>query len=355
MSDMPTLWFCLVAAMIVGYVILDGFDLGAGAVHFFAGKTREERRAILGTIGPVWDGNEVWLIAAGGTLYFAFPALYATAFSGFYLPLMLVLWLLILRGLAIEFRNHIDSPVWTPFWDVIFAASSSLLAVVLGAALGNVMRGVPIDSEGRFFEPLWTDFKPGTGILDWYTVMVGLCSLAALTMHGGLWVALKTPEPVAGRARAIVARVWWWVLGLTGLITLFTMRLQPQVPANLARWPWGTLLPLLALAGLMGVPWFIARRADARAFLASTAYLTGMLASAAFGLYPYVLPASTVAERGLTVTNAAAGESGLRIGLVWWTIGMVLAVIYQVVVYRHFRGRVGIVGERGMEMGRETG
>src|SRR5258705_8581402 len=154
---METLWFCLVALMLAGYVILDGFDLGAGAVHFLVGKNREERRAVLGTIGPVWDGNEVWLIAAGGTLYFAFPVLYATAFSGFYLPLMIVLWLLILRGLSIELRNHIQNPIWGPFWDVVLAGSSSLLAVVFGAALGNVARGVPIDENGPFFEALWTD------------------------------------------------------------------------------------------------------------------------------------------------------------------------------------------------------
>ena len=344
---MPTLWFWLVAAMLIGYVILDGFDLGAGAVHYFAAKNSSERRAILSTIGPVWDGNEVWLIAAGGVLFFAFPALYATAFSGFYLPLMIVLWLLILRGLSIEFRNHIRSAVWTPLWDALFATSSVLLAVVFGAALGNVVRGVPLDAEGRFFEPLWTDFLPGsrTGILDGYTVLVGLGSLAALTMHGALWVALKTPEPIAGRARTIVARVWWAVLGLTGAITLATMSLQPQVSTNLARWPWGTVFPLLALAGLIGVPWFHARQADGRAFLASTAYLAGMLASAAFGIYPYVLPSSTEIARGLTVQAAAAGESGLRIGAVWWTIGMTLAVVYHVVVYRHFAGRVAIGAE----------
>jgi cytochrome bd ubiquinol oxidase subunit II len=339
---MATLWFWLVAAMIVGYVVLDGFDLGAGAVHFFAAKTSQERRSVLATIGPVWDGNEVWLLAAGGTLYFAFPALYATAFSGFYLPLMIVLWLLILRGLSIEFRNHIDSPAWTPLWDALFAGSSILLAVVFGAALGNVVRGVPIDAEGRFFEPLWTNFQPGTvaGILDWYTVTVGLASLAALTMHGALWVALKTHDPIAARARRIAARVWWAVLGLTALITVFTMQIQPQVSANLARWPSGMLFPLLALLGLIGVPWFLARRHDGRAFLASVAYLAGMLTSVVFGLYPYVLPASTGIERGLTIHNASAAESGLRIGAVWWTIGMILALAYHVFIYRHFAGRV---------------
>src|SRR5712675_1294870 len=141
---MGTLWFCLVAIMITVYVLLDGFDLGAGAIHLLVAKTDAERRQVLASVGPVWDGNEVWLIAGGGTLYFAFPALYAGAFSGFYLPLMIVLWLLILRGISIELRSHIESPIWKPFWDLIFGGSSALLALLYGAALGNVVRGVPL-------------------------------------------------------------------------------------------------------------------------------------------------------------------------------------------------------------------
>src|SRR5712691_11068956 len=173
---METLWFCLVAGMIATYVVLDGFDLGAGIVHLLIARTDGERRQVIGAIGPVWDGNEVWLLAAGGTLFFAFPALYASAFSGFYLPLMMVLWLLVLRGMALEFRHHISGPVWAPFWDVIFCFSSGLLAVFFGAALGNVVRGVPLDAQGRFFESLWTDFQlgPDSGILDWYTILIGV-------------------------------------------------------------------------------------------------------------------------------------------------------------------------------------
>src|SRR5258705_1660744 len=147
---MGTIWFWLVAIMIATYVLLDGFDLGTGAIHLFVAKTDHERRQVLASIGPVWDGNEVWLIAAGGTLYFAFPGLYASSFSGFYLPLMIVLWLLILRGIAIEFRSHIDSPVWKPLWDFVFSAASVLLSIFFGAALGNVIRGVPLDQKGEF-------------------------------------------------------------------------------------------------------------------------------------------------------------------------------------------------------------
>jgi cytochrome bd ubiquinol oxidase subunit II len=158
---METLWFSLVAVMIAIYVVLDGFDLGAGALHLLLAKTDAERRAVLASIGPVWGGNEVWLIAAGGTLYFAFPGLYASSFSGFYLPLMMVLGLLILRGISVEFRNHIENRVWAPLWGAIFCGATLLLAIFFGTALGNLMRGVPLDASGSFFLPLWTDFFRG--------------------------------------------------------------------------------------------------------------------------------------------------------------------------------------------------
>lgn len=339
---METLWFCLVAVMIAMYVVFDGLDLGAGIVHLLVARDDRERRMVLRSIGPVWDGNEVWLLAAGGTLYFAFPALYASSFSGFYLPLMMVLWLLILRGIAIEFRNHLEGPVWPPFWDVVFACSSVLLSIFFGAALGNVLRGVPLDAGGHFFEPLWTDWHPRgeTGILDWYTIPVGLAAFFALMLHGALWVALKTNDEVHERARMLVAPAWWGAVLLTTLVTLLTFRLQPQVPGNLAVRPWGYVFPALAVAGLLGVRWFVSRRAEARAFLASSAYLVGMLCSAAFGLYPYVLPSVGDPALGLTVETAAAAEHGLRIGLGWWIPGLLLVIAYFVFTYRQFAGKV---------------
>src|SRR5689334_14787033 len=176
---MGFIWFWLVAVMIVGYVVLDGFDLGVGVLHLFLVRNESERQATLHSIGPVWDGNEVWLLAGGGTLYFAFPLLYASSFSGFYLPLMMVLWLLMLRGLGLELRNHLDTDVWRNFFDFIFSLSSILLAIFFGAALGNVIRGVPLRPDGYFFEALWTNWRVGTdpGILDWYTVMAGVVAL----------------------------------------------------------------------------------------------------------------------------------------------------------------------------------
>ena len=339
---MGTLWFCLVAVMLAAYVVFDGFDLGAGIIHLLVAKTPEERRTVLQSIGPVWDGNEVWLLAAGGTLYFAFPPLYSSGFSGFYLPLMIVLWLLILRGTSIEFRNAVASPVWMPFWDVVFSLSSLLLAIFFGAALGNVVRGVPLDAQHRFFEPLWTNFRLGgdTGILDWFTVMVGLAAFFSLALHGALWVALKTEGAVHERSRALARPLWLGVAVFTLVITLVTFGVQPQVLHNLSTYPWGYVFPTLALLGLVLSGWFLFHHNDLKAFLASCAYLVGMLTSVVFGVYPYVLPASSSPDYALTIENAQASGYGLRVGLVWWIIGMALASGYFIFAYRHHSGKV---------------
>jgi cytochrome d ubiquinol oxidase subunit II len=313
-----------------------------GAIHLWIARRDAERRLVVRSIGPVWDGNEVWLLAAGGTLYFAFPALYASSFSGFYLPLMVVLWLLILRGAALEFRGHVDSPLWTWFWDVVFGGSSLLLAVFYGAALGNVVRGVPLDAEGRFFEPLWTTLTPGPhpGILDWYTILVAISALAALALHGALWLAVKTIGGFEERARRLAGRLWWTVLGLVIIITAASFHLQPHLLENFAAHAWGSVFPLIALAGLLGVKRFLGRRGDKGAFFSSSAFLVGMLASVAFGLHPYLLPASTDPRYGLTVEMAKTSAYGLRVGLIWWVVGMALATAYTVLAYRHFAGRL---------------
>lgn len=340
---MEMIWFCLVAVMIAMYVVLDGFDLGAGIVHLAVARTSAERRLVLRSIGPVWDGNEVWLLAGGGVLYFAFPALYASSFSGFYLPLMLVLWLLILRGIAIEFRNHIDSPVWKPLWDTVFSGASALLAVFFGAALGNVVRGVPLDGEGRFFLPLWTDFTtgPNAGILDWYTVTVGVAAFLTLMVHGALWVAMKTEGQVEARARRIARLGWWGVALMTVVITLASFAVQPQLRASFDARPWGYIFPLLALVGLMGMRFFT----GAQAFLSSGLFIVGMLTSAAFGVFPYVLPSNADPASGLTIYNAAAPAYGLKVGLAWFIPGMTLATGYFVYVYRNFAGKVRLEEE----------
>jgi cytochrome bd ubiquinol oxidase subunit II len=338
---MEMMWFVLAAFMLTGYVVLDGFDLGAGVVYFIAAKTDDERRLILRAIGPVWDGNEVWLLAAGGVLYFAFPQLYASSFSGFYLPLIIVVWLLMLRAVGIEFRAHIENRVWQDFFDVVFSVSSILLAVFFGAALGNVVRGVPLDSSGYFFEPLWTNFKlgPQTGILDWYTILTGVIGLVTLAAHGSYYVALKTDEDLGRRARGIALLCWPVQFFLTCISLVATYFIRPEVMVNYGKHAIGILVPIVVFASLGVMLWANPKGKEKLAFVASSLYITFMLVGAAFALYPVVLPARNH-QYDLTIYNTAAGIHGLSVGLVWWTLGAVLAVAYFVFVYRMFRGKV---------------
>lgn len=340
---METLWFYLVAGMIAIYVVLDGFDLGAGVLHLFVARNDVERRTILQSIGPVWDGNEVWLLAAGGALVLAFPRLYASAFSGFYLPLMMVLWSLVLRAISIEFRSHLDSPVWRPFWDVVFSLSSLLLAVFLGAALGNVVRGVSLGEDGYFFTPLWTSFRISggeMGILDWYTVTVGLASLLALTYHGAMWVILKTEGEVRDRARRAAGGIWPLLLLGVALVTVLTFRIQPHVPERMNGNPLSYLLPVLALIGIFASRSLTAKGKELWAFLASALFLAFMLVSVVFGLYPMVLPAAGDAAASLTIHNASGPRYSLWVALLWWIPGMILVATYTTFVYRKMGGKV---------------
>ncbi|HYQ16822.1 MAG TPA: cytochrome d ubiquinol oxidase subunit II [Polyangiaceae bacterium] len=330
---MAELWFWLLALVLGVYAVLDGFDFGVGMLHFVVAKTPAERDTLLRSIGPVWDGNEVWLIAAGGTLFAAFPALYAAAFSGFYLPLMLVLWLLLFRGLGVELRHQIDHPLWHQAWDVAFSAASALLALFFGAALGNLVRGLPLNESGSFFEPLWTDFRVGelTGILDWFTLLVGLTATAALAQHGALWLVLKTSAEIQRRAERIARRSWPLLVVLTLLTTLASGAVQPQLLTNLSRYPLGLVCPLVAFAGLLGMRVFLARSAQ-RAFLASCAFVLGLVGSAAFAIFPHALSAR-VPGRELTLEAAAADAGTLQVMLCWWLPGMALAAAYSYFIY----------------------
>jgi cytochrome bd ubiquinol oxidase subunit II len=330
---MPQLWFWLLASMLAVYAVLDGFDFGVGILHFVIAKTPAERDTLLRSIGPVWDGNEVWLVAAGGTLFGAFPALYAAAFSGFYLPLMIVLWLLLFRALGIELRHQIDNPLWHQLWDVAFSGASALLALFFGAALGNLVRGLPLNEEGEFFEPLWTDFRVGevTGILDWYTLLVGVTATLALTLHGALWLALKTEAELQARAKAVVRKLWPLLLIIAIVTTLASGLVQPQLLQNVSRYPIGVVLPLLAFAGLVGMR-LLVERSEQRAFVASCLFLFGLILSAAFAIFPYALPAR-IAGRELTLAAAAAQSSTLTVMLCWWLPGVLIAVSYSYFIY----------------------
>lgn len=338
---METAWFIIVALMIVAYVVLDGFDIGAGIVHHFVGRTEDERAATLQAIGPVWDGNEVWLLAAGGTLYFAFPVLYSAGFSGFYLPLIMVLWLLIMRAAGIELRHQLDNSLWTKFWDFVFSLASILLAIFFGAALGNVVRGVPLNQTGYFFEPLFTDWTTNapTGILDWFTVLSGVVAFVALTVHGAAFLAHKTVDEMNERARRIVGVAWYALVAVTIASLVAVLYVRPQMLDNYYAMPLGWLIPLGVAAALAALKYFNAAGKDRAAFLASAGYLAAMLGGAVYGLYPVVLPALDPAH-SLTIHNAKAGSYGLSVGLIWWPIGILIAIGYFVFLFRTFKGKV---------------
>jgi len=346
---METVWFILVALMLTAYVVLDGFDLGAGIIRPLVARNHDERRLILRAIGPVWDGNEVWLIASGGALFFAFPLLYASSFSGFYLPLMIVLWLLMLRGVGVELRSHVNDPLWWSFFDFVFSISSLLLAIFFGAAIGNVVRGVPLNSDGYFFEALWTNFRVGTnpGILDWYTVLTGLLALVTLTVHGSHYIAVKTEGEVHNRARRVALFGWLMLVLLTAVSLVATIYVRPQILQNFRIRIWGWIIAVLVLGALVSMPVLVRKGRDLAAFVGSTAYIVGMLGGAAFAIYPNLLPASTNPSYSLTIFNAKTGDYSLRVGLVWWLFGIALAIGYFTFIYRSFWGKVVLDEEGG--------
>ena len=330
--------------MLVGYVVLDGFDIGVGVLHLLLARTEDERLTLLRTIGPVWDGNEVWLVAGAGTLYFAFPLLYASAFSGFYLPLMVVLWLLIARGIGIELRMHLETPVWRGLFNGAFGISSLMLAVFYGAALGNVIRGVPLGTDGFFFLPLWTNWNvgPRPGVLDWYTVLSGVLAAVALSVHGANYAALKTAGALNRRARQTAMRLWPWLALLTAASLVTTLLIRPGLLENYRRAPVLYVIPMLVAAALAGMLLFGRNGNEGRAFASSCAYLALMMAGTAAAVYPNLLFSTTDPQLNITVFNARSGEHALTIGLIWWSLGMVLAAGYFVFVYRMFRGKIAV-------------
>ena len=340
-NSMDVLWYFLTLSLFTTYVVLDGFDLGAGLVHLLVARTEDEKRQVLAAIGPYWDGNEVWLIAGGGTLFFAFPNVFASSFSGFYLPLMLMLWCLILRGIAIEFRSHMQHPAWTPVWDLTFGASSILLCILFGAAAGNVIRGVPLDKNGEFFLPLWTDFtgRGELGVLDWYTVLVALLALTALGMHGAAWVALKVPPPFGRHVNGFAKKLWPALVLLTSFATVATLVVQPIALETFGNRPATFLLPIAMLGAILALKPALNGNGKS-AFACTSAIVILMMATASATIYPTILPSNTSPELSLMIANSRTSAYGQAIGLIWWIPGMALVIGYFVFLYRRFAGQI---------------
>lgn len=328
---MTTAWFCFLAVMVAMYVVLDGFDLGVGALHLLLARTEEEREEATAAIGPVWNGNEVWLIAGGGVLFLAFPKAYASAFSGLYFGLIIVLWLLIGRGLALELRHQIDHPLWRGACDTIFGLSSAGLALVFGVALGNVVRGVPLNAHGYFSLPIFH-------ILNWYALLIGVFGLIILAAHGANFLAWRASGQFAARAATTARRLWPATVILAFALAWPTYHVRHQMLTTFGDHPWRLIFPALAVGALAAQFIYQRRGLWLRAFLASSLLIVGLLTSMAAGLYPYILPARAGRPYGLTVDNTASGHHALTTALIWWPIGMVLAAVYFVFAYRIFFG-----------------
>lgn len=338
--SLEALWFVLAACAFAAFVVLDGFDLGAGILSRVAGRTPAERAAIARSIGPVWDGNEVWLLAAGGTLYFAFPKLYASAIAGFYLPVIVLVWLLTFRALGIEMKHQLHHPLWDELWDAAFFASSLLVTLFLGVALGNVVRGVSLEPSGAFFAPLWTDFGTSgkVGILDYYTVAVGLTAVAGVALHGAHWIADRVAGPPGERALRAARVLGPAAIGLFAASGALTFAVRPEALSRTAQQPWLGALPLLTIA-CAGWSVLQARAGEARrAFFGSAGFLACAVLTAAATLFPYVLPGRD--GGGLLASDAKTSDYGLRVGLAWWLPGLALATSYFVFVYRRLPAKV---------------
>ncbi len=329
--DLNTVWFLLIGVLIAGYAILDGFDLGVGVLHLFT-RDETERRVMMNTIAPVWDGNEVWLLTGGGALFAAFPAVYATVFSGFYLAFMLLLVALILRAVSFEFRGKVASAGWRRFWDWAFGLGSLIPAVVFGVAVGNILRGLPFDADGNLQVTL-------PDLLNPYALAIGLLSLAMFLMHGAIYLTLKTGGPLQDRMAALAARLWVAFVGMFVLASAATFGAAPWIFREAGPAPLTWVCFLLLIGAEYALPVSLKERRFGRAFLASSVSIAAQIGLAAVALFPRLVPAQPDLARSLTIYNAASTPRTLTTMLIIAGIGMPFVIAYTAVIYRVFKGR----------------
>lgn len=330
--DLQTLWFLLVGVLLIGYAILDGFDLGVGALLLFA-KSDKDRRILLNAIGPVWDGNEVWLVVGGGALFAAFPDVYATVFSAFYLPLMILLAGLIFRAIAIEFRSKEESPRWRRGWDIAFSVSSIVIALLMGVALANIVLGIPLGADyeyqGGFFN-----------LLTPYTLICGVTTVALFTMHASIYLVMKTEGDLQKEVKKWVKSAMI-LFGVTyGLLTIATFVFAPQMADKIRQQPWLFLMPLVSLLAIANIPREISRGKEANAFASSCLAIASLLGLFGLGMYPNLVPSNPNPEHSLTLQNASASPATLTIMTTIALIGMPFVLTYTIAIYRVFRGKV---------------
>lgn len=329
--DLNLVWFILIAILFTGYAILDGFDLGVGALYLLV-KDDTDRRILLNSIGPIWDGNEVWLVTGGGALFAAFPYAYATVFSGFYVPFMILLFVLIFRAVAIEFRSKHESRTWRRNWDIAFSISSILIALLMGVAMGNIIVGVPVQP----------DFELRTTLLDLltpYPILVGITTVALFMMHGAIYAVMKTEGELQSKVRSWVNNTIIFFVICYVSTTMVTLIFFPHMIANIKAHPELFVVALLNMLAIANIPREIHHGREFRAFLSSCASIAALLTLFAIGIYPNIVPAIDPAN-SLTIYNAASSPKTLGIMLIIALIGMPFVIAYTFSIYWIFRGKV---------------
>lgn len=341
---MIAVWYAIVSCMLITYVVLDGRNFGAGMLHWFVARTPEERRQVVAAIGPLWSWHEVWLVGFGGTLVAVFPRLMASAFAGYYLALFLILWSLILRGISIEVGGHINDTLWQGFWDFVFVFSNFLLAILFGAAAGNVARGVPLDADGNFSMPFFTDFtvRGQVGLLDWYTISIAIFAATILAAHGTTYLTLKTEGPVHDRSSKYARYLWAAIVPLFLAISVESWVVRPDILGhaihNSICWL-GLIVTVLATGTLISG---LSARVETRAFLASNFILVGLLTTGGAAIFPVMLYSTVAPQNSLTAYSVATGENSLRFASIWWPIAFALAIVYFVFISRRYVGKVTV-------------
>lgn len=330
--DLNTAWFLLVGVLICGYAVLDGFDLGIGSLYYLLGRTEREKRLLLASIGPFWDGNEVWLLTGGGALFAAFPVVYATVFSGFYLAMMLVLFGLIMRAAAVEFRNRIEGEQWRKRFDLMFCLGSFLPALLFGVAIGNIAEGLPLNNSYQYTGGF-------LGLLNPYALLLGVLGLFAFLAQGTAYTALKNGGILQERAARLLTPLCWVWLLLFLNASAFTFIYERGLWENFFSYPLLYLIPLLAYFSIAAAPRFIQKGHKGAAFLATSLGIMGMIGTLGAGLYPNLVPAVNPAH-ALNIYNASSSPLTLKTMLVIALIGMPIVLVYTGWVYRLFSGQV---------------
>ncbi|MBX7220049.1 MAG: cytochrome d ubiquinol oxidase subunit II [Blastocatellia bacterium] len=337
-------WYGIVGLMLIIYVVLDGRNFGAGILHWLVARTPEERRQVVAAIGPLWSWHEVWLVGFGGTLVAVFPKLLAAAFAGFYLALFLILWGLILRGISLEVGGHINDRLWQSFWDFVFVFSNFLLAILFGAAGGNLVRGVPLGADGTFSMAFFTNFKVHgyVGLLDWYTVSVATFTVVLLAAHGATYLTLKTEGPVHERSTTWTNYLWLAVVPLFLGISVETWLIRPELLTRAVSNPVCWFGFLILTGAVFALITGLVQGKERRAFAGSNGIIVGLLGTAAAAFFPVMLYSSLNPEHSLTADTVAAGPKSFQIASIWWPFGFALATIYYLFISRHYSGKVSL-------------